>query len=226
MNSKLRLPLILTFIVLILDQSLKIWVKTNMSINETFPLLGDWGFIHYIENPGMAFGYKFGGEVGKIILTLFRIAAVVLIAIYILKLSKKTESKSFIVCLSLILAGAIGNILDSTFYGLMFNSGTSYNSTLGIWQEYSGISKLNFEGYAPIFKGCVVDMFYFPIINGNFPDWFPIWGGERFTFFKPIFNVADSAITVGVAIILLFHKKDLQLSTNLVSNEVDKQQEV
>ncbi len=219
MNSKLRLSLILTFIILVLDQSLKIWVKTNMSLNESFSLFGNWGFINYIENPGMAFGYKFGGEVGKILLTLFRIAAVVVISIYIIKLSKRATSNGFIVCLSLVFAGAIGNILDSTFYGLMFDSGTHYNAALGVWQEYSGVSQLNFEGYAPIFKGCVVDMFYFPMINGNFPDWFPIWGGERFTFFKPIFNVADSAITVGVAIILIFYKNALQLGMNLSNDD-------
>ncbi len=190
-----------------------------MALNDAYSLFGNWALIHYIENPGMAFGYKFGGEAGKMFLTLFRIIAVGVIAWYMWRLAKREVSRGLLVCLSLILAGAIGNIIDSTFYGLIFDTGTSYNSELGVWQEYSGISQMNFEGYAPLFKGCVVDMFYFPMINGNFPAWFPFWGGESFTFFKPIFNVADSAITVGVAIMLIFHKKDIQQNSNLAVNE-------
>ncbi len=216
MKSKLTLPIILALIILVIDQSLKIWIKTNMALHDTFSLFGNWGFIYYTENPGMAFGYRFGGEIGKIMLTLFRIAAVVFIAWYIYKLAKRELSKGLLICASLIWAGAVGNIIDSTFYGLIFNSGTTYSAELGMWQEYSGISLMNFEGYSPLFKGCVVDMFYFPLIEGHFPDWLPFWGGESFVFFRPIFNVADSAITVGVAIMLIFYRKHIM---SLLSNE-------
>jgi signal peptidase II len=207
MNPKLRLPLILVAIIIIVDQALKIWIKTNLELNDVIPMFGDWGFLLYTENPGMAFGYKFGGETGKVILTLFRIFAVVGISWYLVDLAKKNSPKGLLISFGLILAGAIGNIIDSSIYGLIFDSGTTFNVELGRWQEYSGVSALNFEGYAPLFKGCVVDMFYFPLIEGHFPSWFPIWGGESFTFFRPVFNVADSAITLGVASILIFHRR-------------------
>ncbi len=213
MNSKLRLPLILTIIIIILDQGLKIWVKTSMQLNDMIPLFGNWGYLLYTENPGMAFGFKFGGEIGKVLLTVFRIVAVVGISWYFVELSKKNAPKGLLISFALILAGAIGNIIDSSVYGLIFDSGTTFNSQMGIWQEYSGISQMNFQGYAPAFKGCVVDMFYFPIIKGHFPEWMPMWGGQSFTFFKPIFNIADSAITVGVAIILIFHRTFFNLTS-------------
>ncbi len=207
MKSNLTLPIIISIFILFLDQGLKIWVKTNMALNDIIPLFDNWGYLLYTENPGMAFGYKFGGELGKILLTVFRIIAVVAIAWYIVDLAKKYAPTGLLISFSLVLAGAIGNIIDSALYGVLFDTGTSYNAQLAAWQEYSGISKLNFEGYAPAFKGCVVDMFYFPLIEGHFPSWFPFWGGESFTFFKPIFNVADSAITVGVAVMLIFYRK-------------------
>jgi len=207
MNSKLRLPILLAGLILILDQALKIWVKTNLPLNDVIPLFGKWGFLLFTENPGMAFGYKFGGEAGKIALTVFRIVAVIGIAWYLSDLAKKNAPGGLLISFALIFAGALGNIIDSSLYGIIFDSGTTFNADLGDWQGYKGISKLNFEGYAPAFKGCVVDMFYFPLIEGQFPNWFPIWGGERFTFFRPVFNIADSAITVGVASILIFHRK-------------------
>ena len=172
----------------------------------------------------MAFGYKFGGETGKVILTLFRIVAVFGISWYLVDLARKNSPKGLLISFGLILAGAIGNIMDSTIYGLIFDSGTTYNTELGRWQEYAGISSLNFEGYAPAFKGCVVDMFYFPILEGHFPNWLPIWGGEPFTFFRPVFNIADSAITVGVASILLFHRRFFKHSSS--KEEVEETVEV
>jgi signal peptidase II len=219
MNPKLRLPLILVAVIIILDQALKIWIKTSLELNDVIPMFGDWGFLLYTENPGMAFGYKFGGEMGKVILTLFRIAAVFGIFWYLIDLAKKNSPKGLLISFGLILAGAIGNIIDSSFYGLLFDSGTTFNAELGRWQEYSGVSSLNFEGYAPMFKGCVVDMFYFPLIEGHFPSWFPIWGGESFTFFRPVFNIADSAITVGVTSILIFHRKFFKHSSKKESQE-------
>jgi signal peptidase II len=150
MNPKLRLPLILVAIIIIVDQALKIWIKTNLELNDVIPMFGDWGFLLYTENPGMAFGYKFGGETGKVILTLFRIFAVVGISWYLVDLAKKNSPKGLLISFGLILAGAIGNIIDSSVYGLIFDSGTTFNAELGRWQEYSGVSALNFEGYAPV----------------------------------------------------------------------------
>lgn len=219
MNPKLRLPLILVAIIIIIDQALKIWIKTSLELNDVIPIFGDWGFLLYTENPGMAFGYKFGGETGKVILTLFRIAAVIGISWYLVDLARKNSPRGLLISFGLILAGAIGNIIDSSLYGLIFDSGTTFNAELGRWQEYAGVSKLNFEGYAPAFKGCVVDMFYFPLIEGHFPSWFPVWGGESFTFFRPVFNVADSAITVGVASILIFHRKFFKQTSKKESEE-------
>ncbi len=221
MNPKLRLPLILVAIIIIVDQALKIWIKTNLELNDVIPMFDDWGFLLYTENPGMAFGYKFGGEAGKIILTLFRIFAVFGISWYLVDLAKKNSPKGLLISFGLILAGAIGNIIDSSLYGLIFDTGTTFNAELGRWQEYAGVSKLNFEGYAPAFKGCVVDMFYFPLIEGHFPGWFPIWGGESFTFFRPVFNIADSAITVGVASILIFHKRFFKHSKKSTEETVE-----
>ena len=223
MNPRLRLPLILVVIIIILDQVLKIWIKTNLELNDVVPLFGDWGFLLYTENPGMAFGYKFGGDTGKVILTLFRIVAVIGISWYLVDLAKKSSPKGLLISFGLILAGAIGNIIDSSIYGMLFDTGTTYNAEIGRWQEYSGISTMNFEGYAPAFKGCVVDMFYFPLIEGHFPSWFPVWGGESFTFFRPVFNVADSAITVGVASILIFHRKFFKQASQ---KDVEKEEAV
>jgi signal peptidase II len=197
MNSKLRLPLMLAVLILILDQALKIWIKTSLPLNEDIKLFGNWGYILFTENPGMAFGYKFGGEAGKIALTIFRIIAVVGIAWYLSDLAKKNAPKGLLVSFALILAGALGNIIDSVFYGVIFSS--SVGQVAEIFPAEGG--------YGKFLQGEVVDMFYFPMIVGRFPSWFPIWGGEPFTFFRPVFNIADSAITVGVASILIFHRK-------------------
>ena len=191
--------LLLVVLVLVVDQILKIWIKTHMIIGQEFRILGDWFIIHFTENNGMAFGMELGGETGKLILSLFRLAAVVGIGWWIRSLIRQSAPRGFVLALSLILAGALGNILDSTFYGKIFSD--SYFKVASVFPEGGG--------YAPFLHGKVVDMFYFPLLTGHFPDWLPIWGGEQFVFFRPVFNIADSAITIGVLIILLFHRKYL-----------------
>ncbi|MEO7176187.1 MAG: lipoprotein signal peptidase [Saprospiraceae bacterium] len=204
-----RSTLVLTILalVLLLDQMLKLWVKTHLSYGEQFSIFGtDWAYIHFVENNGMAFGISFGGELGKLALSLFRIAAVVFLGFLIRNLIKQSATKGLLVCLSLVMAGAIGNILDSAFYGLLF-SASDYHGGLSQFMGDDG-------GYAPFLHGKVVDMFYFPIIDTILPDWFPIWGGQRFEFFKPIFNVADTAISIGIISLLLFQRKFITHSDN------------
>ncbi|MBC8046841.1 MAG: lipoprotein signal peptidase, partial [Fimbriimonadaceae bacterium] len=164
----------------------------------------DWARIHFIENDGMAFGMKLGGDYGKLFLTLFRIVAVVFIAWYLISLIKHNASKSLIISIALIFAGAIGNILDSIFYGLLFDKGIDPIS--GIY-GYAGIAKFSAEGYASLFHGNVVDMFYFPIAKGTYPEWMPLVKGDKYEFFRPVFNIADSAISIGVISILLFNRE-------------------
>lgn len=168
-----------------------------MFLGEEFPVLGDWFIIHFTENNGMAFGIEFAGEYGKLFLTLFRIIVVTVIGIYLFRLPKKTTSKGLLVTGALIFAGAVGNIIDSVFYGVVFDE--SYNQVATFLPE-SG-------GYAPLLYGKVVDMLYFPLMDGFFPDWLPIWGGQHFLFFRPVFNIADSAITVGIFSLLIFQRK-------------------
>jgi signal peptidase II len=189
-------PIVVTLLVLLADQWLKIWVKTNMYLSQEFPVLGNWFYIHFTENKGMAFGMEFGGDWGKLALSLFRIVAVCGIGYYLFRLPKTTH-KGLKISVALIFAGAIGNILDSAFYGLIFND--SFNQIASFMPEEGG--------YAPFLHGWVVDMFWFPLIEGNFPEWMPIWGGEHFLFFRPVFNIADAAISVGIVIIFLFNKR-------------------
>ncbi|RYZ93756.1 MAG: lipoprotein signal peptidase [Sphingobacteriaceae bacterium] len=174
-------PFVVALLIIIADQAIKMWVHGNMYLGEEIKFLGDRGMLHYTENNGMAFGMELGGELGKLALTLFRIVAVGAIGYGIVHLIKHKYHRGLIMNVALILAGAIGNIIDSTFYGVIFK-------------------------YAPIFHGRVIDMFYFPLVSGYFPKWLPIWGGQDFLFFRPVFNLADSAISVGVILILIFQK--------------------
>lgn len=181
---------------LVLDQALKIWVKTHMYLGQEYQVF-DWFYIHFTENNGMAFGMEFGGDWGKLGLSLFRIVFVVFMASFLLKLIRKNADKVLIVSLSLVLAGAVGNIIDGTLYGILFSE--SYRQLATFLPEAGG--------YAPLFFGKVVDMFYFPIFKGYLPEWIPFWGGDYFVFFRPVFNIADSAISIGVAIMVIFQKK-------------------
>ncbi|MFP4621115.1 MAG: lipoprotein signal peptidase [Bacteroidales bacterium] len=195
--KKSKKALIIVMTILILDQILKIWIKTNMMLGEEYEILGDWFIIHFTENNGMAFGLEFWGKKGKLFLTLFRIAAVIGIGWYLVHLIKHNRPTGLIISVSLIMAGAMGNIIDSVFYGILFNN--SFNQVAELMPEAGG--------YSTLFHGRVVDMFYFPILTGNYPEWFPFNAGREFIFFRPVFNIADSAITIGVISILVFQRK-------------------
>jgi signal peptidase II len=190
--------LIIIFLILIADQVLKIWIKTTLSLGDEFVIFKDWFILHFVENNGMAFGFEFAGEYGKMFLSIFRIIAVIAIGWYLFKLAKQKEIPfGFIVSISLIFAGAIGNIIDSLFYGMIFEH--SYGQVSAIFPKGGG--------YESFLHGKVVDMFYFPLINSRYPDWLPFVGGNQFIFFRPVFNIADSAITVGIFSILIFYRK-------------------
>ena len=186
------------FLVLVIDQVIKIWVKTNMYMHESIRIT-DWFYIYFTENPGMAFGIE---VIGKLFLSVFRIVAVLFIGYYLYKLVKENYKFGFIACISLVFAGAVGNIIDSIFYGVIFDH--SFGQLATFMPEGGG--------YASWLHGKVVDMFYFPLIETVFPDWVPIWGGQEFVFFRPIFNLADSAICVGVFLLLIFYRHTLSAS--------------
>jgi signal peptidase II len=188
---------LLIFLVLLIDQSVKIWIKTHMMMGQEYRILGDWFIVHFTENNGMAFGMEFGGDGGKLILSMFRIFAVGGIGYYLFHLIKTKAHVGFVLSIALILAGALGNIIDSAFYGLIFNE-SSYQVAQMFPQG---------GGYASFLHGRVVDMLYFPILKGHYPSWIPFVGSDQFIFFRPVFNFADSSITIGVFIILLFQKR-------------------
>ena len=191
---------LIILLVVIADQALKFYIKTSYYMNENHNVLGNWFRLYFVENEGMAYGWKFGGGAGKMILTLFRLGAVIFGVWYLGSIIKKQYHKGVIICASLIFAGALGNLIDSLFYGLIFEE-----SAQG---SYIVAKAFPNHGYAGFLHGKVVDMLYFPIIsNVYFPTWFPIWGGEEFEFFRPIFNLADAAISSGVITILVFQKK-------------------
>ncbi len=196
--SLFKKSLIFIFLLLVIDQAVKIWIKTHLTIGGGYDIFGDWAKIHFVENPGMAFGLKWGGNFGKLLLSIFRIVAIIALTWYLYSVSKKKYHKIAVFSVALILAGAIGNMLDSAFYGLIFSE-SSYHTVAQLFPEGGG--------YAGFLQGSVVDMFYFPMFEGVLPSWIPFYGGQNFIFFSPVFNVSDSCITIGVFLIILFRKK-------------------
>jgi signal peptidase II len=200
----LKKPLIIITLVLLIDQLIKLYIKTHLMLDESFAIFGensgalrDKAYIYFTENEGMAFGWKFAGGYGKLFLSIFRILAVAGIGWYLRELVRKKAHRGFIISIALIFAGALGNIIDSAFYGIIFSDSNYDVATM--FPEGGG--------YAGFLHGKVVDMFYFPILKGHFPSWFPFWGNEEFIFFRPIFNFADASITMGVLTILIFQKR-------------------
>ncbi len=219
--SKIQKSLLFIFVLLLIDQVIKIWVKTTLPYGHGFEILGlHWAQIHFIENPGMAFGQQFGGLAGKYILTAFRYIAIIAIGWYLFKISKEKYHRIIYISISMIFAGALGNALDSTFYGLIFDSGPQWSPEHNRWVNYAGIAAMNGDGYGGLMSGSVVDMFYFPMFSGTYPDWVPFKGGSPFTFFSPVFNFADSCISVGTALILIFWKKFTPLMLKEKKNEI------
>jgi signal peptidase II len=199
---KPRTVILFILLILIIDQALKFYIKTHFYLGQEVKVLGmNWFRLHFVENEGMAWGWKWGGAIGKIALTLFRLAAVIAGVFIIKGFIKKKYHPGFILCSALIFAGALGNLIDSLFYGLLFNDSDPYIQNVAQLLPKAG-------GYAGFLHGKVVDMLYFPIIsNAHYPAWFPFWNGEEFEFFRPVFNIADASISIGVIAILIFQNR-------------------
>lgn len=191
---------LVVLLILVIDQVLKIWIKTTFALGQEVNVFGNWFILHFTENPGMAFGMQFAGKYGKIFLSIFRIIAIAALTWYIVHLSKKKTAFGVIFSFSLILAGAIGNMIDSAFYGIIFSESTFFNIASIFPPE---------GGYSSFLHGKVVDMLYFPVINGFYPAWFPFVGGKEFQFFRPVFNISDTAITTGILYLIIFHRSFL-----------------
>ncbi|MFM2145734.1 MAG: hypothetical protein RL732_570 [Bacteroidota bacterium] len=207
-SVKARTVILTILTIILLDQGLKIWVKTHMNYGDHITLISDWFRLYFIENAGMAWGWRFGGDWGKMALTLFRLGAVIFGVFYLRHIINRQLNKGFIFCSALIFAGALGNLIDSLFYGLVFDKGMLLDPVSREYMGYAGLAKMSFQGYGSFLHGNVVDMIYVPLIeNQLLPNWIPIWGGETFTFFSPIFNIADASISVGVILIFIFQKQ-------------------
>jgi len=197
---------LVALIVIIIDQVSKILVYNNMTLHEEIYVIGDWFRIHYLLNPGMAFGIRWENEFGKLALTIFRIAAMIGISYYLWKMATRGAHNGFLICMGLILGGAVGNVIDSTFYGVLLNNAPA-------------------DAPTPWFHGQVIDMLYFPIFDLVWPEWVPVIGGKYFEFFSPVFNIADSSIFVGVVIILFFQKRFFKEKEEPVTHPEETQQQ-
>ncbi len=204
---KKRTVVFIILLVLAADQALKLYIKTNFRLYQSVPVMGNWFNLTFVENPGMAYGLKFGGDWGKMALTIFRFGAVIFGTWYLGSIIAKKYHKGFIICASLIYAGALGNLIDSALYGVIFDKGMMYNTIMRDYTGYEGLAKATGKGYSGFLHGNVVDMLYFPVIKTTFPKWFPVWGGQDLEFFRPVFNLADAAISSGVITILIFQKR-------------------
>jgi signal peptidase II len=195
--SIIKKSIFLIILILLADQFLKIWVKTHMMLGQEHHIIGNWFIIHFLENNGMAFGLEIAGNFGKVILSIFRVIAVFGIGWYLVHLASENAPNGLILSIAMVMAGAVGNIIDSVFYGIIFSD------------SYFRIAEFLPEGggYSGFLHGQVVDMLYFPVLKGHYPGWFPFRGNQEFIFFRPVFNLADSSITCGVALILIFQKK-------------------
>ena len=204
------LAVIITVAILVIDQVIKIWVKTSMTLHESIRITS-WFYITFIENNGMAFGMQLGS---KLVLSLLRVVAIGLLSYYIAMQVRQRARVGYIVCLSMVLAGAMGNLIDCMFYGLCFNASSPY--FVSYFVDFG-------TGYAPFLMGKVVDMFYFPLIVTTWPEWVPVWGGEEFIFFSPVFNFADASISVSVILILIFYQKEMMLLVNQKESQTDQE---
>lgn len=212
---KARQVLLIILAIIFVDQASKFYIKLNYFAGEEHNVIGNWFRLHFVENEGMAWGWKFGGEFGKIALTLFRLIAVIWGSFLLRDFISKKMHKGFIICAALIYAGALGNLIDSLFYGLIFDSSNPFTQNIAKLFPATG-------GYAGLFHGKVVDMLYFPIVtNSHYPSWMPFVGGDEFEFFRPVFNIADMSISTGVITILVFQKKYFAEPANILHNTVE-----
>lgn len=207
---KKRNVFLIIFLIVIADQVLKIYVKTHYHPGESHPVLGHWFRLYFIENEGMAYGWKLGGGLGKITLTLFRLAAVIFGVFYLNRIIKRNYHRGYIICVALVFAGALGNLIDSMFYGLIFDNNSFDTSAVA--------TLFPKKGYAGFLHGNVVDMLYLPLVHvDQLPRWIPFFGGKPFSFFNYIFNIADASVSVGVIIILFFRKRFFHLEDKTLS---------
>lgn len=220
----MKKTLALIFSVLLIDQFVKIWIKTHMYLGESYRVSGEWFYLHFVENPGMAFGLQLGGDYGKLLLSVFRLAAVAGIGYYLWTLFSKQVRPLLQVCVALIFAGALGNILDSIFYGKIFDTSDAWDQNIAEFLPAAG-------GYAGWLHGQVVDMFYFPVMEGQWPAWLPDqmdesyydWvprAGEQFLFFRPVFNIADASISVGVFMLIVFQRRLFGVQENFSARKI------